>query len=146
MARSRRLFETTREIAASPQTVWSVIVDVEKWPEWTPSMREVKRIDAGPLSIGSRARIKQPRLMPFTWTVTHLERGKGFTWTMRSPGVSVTARHYVDPTPGGSRATLSVQYGGLLAGLVARLTAPVNDRYLQLEADGLKARSESLRS
>jgi hypothetical protein len=84
--------------------------------------------------------------MPFTWTVTHLERGKGFTWTMRSPGVSVTARHYVDPTPGGSRATLSVQYGGLLAGLVARLTAPVNDRYLQLEADGLKARSESLRS
>jgi hypothetical protein len=52
----------------------------------------------------------------------------------------------VDPTPGGSRATLSVQYGGLLAGLVARLTAPVHDRYLQLEADGLKARSESLRS
>lgn len=141
----KKVFETSREIAAPPGTVWNVIADVEKWPQWTPSMREVKRVDSGALAVGSRAKVKQPRLMPFTWTVTELTPGKGFTWSMQSPGVRVTARHYVAPAPPGSRATLSVEYEGPLASLVARVTAKVNDRYLQLEADGLKKRSESLR-
>lgn len=138
-----RTFETTREIAASPQTVWKVIADVEKWPEWTPSMRQVTRVDGGELSLGSRAKVRQPGLMPLTWTVTHLEPNRGFTWTARSPGVRITARHYVEPVPAGSRVTLSVRYEGPLGPLVARLAGTLNDRYLGLEADGLKKRSES---
>src|SRR5262245_24074044 len=33
-------------------------------------------------------------------------RGSSFTWESRSPGVTVTATHAVDPDPGGSRLTL----------------------------------------
>jgi hypothetical protein len=76
--------------------------------------------------------------------VTELEPEKGFTWSARSPGVRITARHYVVPTAAGSRATLSVAYDGPLASLVARLTAKVNAEYLGLEADGLKRRSEAI--
>lgn len=140
-----KVFRTTIDIAAPPQTVWKVIADVERWPEWTPSIKKIKRVNGGALSLGSRAKITQPRLMPMTWVVTDLERGKGFTWTTKSPGVRVTARHYVEPTSTGSRATLSVEYEGALAPLVARLTGRLNDRYLGLEAAGLKRRSEELR-
>lgn len=140
----KKVFETSREIAAPAHVVWTVIADVEKWPEWTPSIRDVRRAEDGQLSIGSRAKVRQPKLLPLTWTVTELEPEKGFTWSARSPGVRITARHYVVPTAAGSRATLSVAYDGPLASLVARLTAKVNAEYLGLEADGLKRRSEAI--
>jgi hypothetical protein len=60
----------------------------------------------------------------------------------RSPGVVASGRHRVEPTAKGSRATLSVAYGGLLARLVTRLLAGITDRYLMYEAAGLKQRSE----
>ncbi len=94
------------------------------------------------MDIGSRARIRQPKLLPAVWRVTELEEGRAFTWVTRSPGVRVKARHHVEPTTHGARATLSLDFSGPLAPLVARLTRGLNERYLALEAEGLKARSE----
>ena len=54
-------FETTVQIDASPQSVWEVMTDVERWPEWTTSVQRVERLDDGPLRVGSRARLKQPK-------------------------------------------------------------------------------------
>jgi hypothetical protein len=76
------------------------------------------------------------------WKLTQIEEGRRFEWVTTGPGVSVVARHSVDPIEGGSRATLSIEFGGLLGGLVGRLTAGLNQRYLQLEVEGLKKRSE----
>jgi len=42
-----------------------------------------------------------------------------------------------------SKATLSLRYEGLLGGLLARLTRGITNRYLAMEAKGLKARSEN---
>jgi hypothetical protein len=84
-------------------------------------------------------------LLPAVWTVIALDPGRGFTWTTSAPGVLVTAHHGVDRLADGtSRATLSIAYSGLLASLVAWLTLGINDRYLGLEAAGLKHRSEQL--
>ena len=52
------------------------------------------------------------------------------------------ARHSVEASEGGSRATLSLQFSGLLGPLVARLTRGLNERYLALEVRGLRTRSE----
>lgn len=134
-------FSTTVDIAAAPERVWAVIADVERWPEWTPSVTRVERLDGGPLAVGSRVRIRQPKLLPVVWQVTELREGQGFIWVTRSPGVRVVARHSVEPAPGGARATLSVQFSGLLARIVARLTRGLNQRYLALEAEGLRGRS-----
>ena len=135
-------FSITIDIHAPPDRVWAVMRDIERWPEWTASVTSVTPLDGGPLAIGARARIRQPRLLPAVWRVTSLQDGSSFAWETRSPGVCVTARHWVEPAPGGSRATLALEFSGLFGPLVARLTRDLNQRYLALEASGLKQRSE----
>jgi uncharacterized membrane protein len=135
-------FSVTADIRATPQRVWAVLSDLEGWPEWTRSVRRIERLDAGPLIVGSRAQIRQPKLPRAIWQITSLEKGRRFTWTTRSPGLSVTAHHDIEATPEGSRVTLAIEFGGPLAPLVGWLTRGLNERYLGLEAAGLKRRSE----
>jgi hypothetical protein len=87
--------------------------------------------------------VRQPKLPPAFWQVKVLDPGRSFTWVSKGPGMIVTARHSVEPTSRGSRATLSIAYDGLLAPLLLWLTRDVNEPYLAMEAQGLKRRSES---
>ena len=136
-----RVFQIDIEIPAPPPRVWKVMTDVERWPEWTASVRSVRRLDNGKFRVGSRARIKQPRFLPAVWEVTDLKEGRSFTWVMHSPGLRAEGHHRVETTASGSRATLSVTYRGKLGGLVARLLGKTTERFLTLEANGLKKRS-----
>jgi uncharacterized protein YndB with AHSA1/START domain len=137
-----RTFSISVDIQAPPPRVWAAMADVERWPEWTASVHSVERLDPGPLAVGSRARIRQPRLPPALWEVVAVDEGRSFTWVSRGPGVRVTARHEVEPAAGGSRATLSLRFDGPFGGLLARVTSGINRRYLGMESSGLKRRSE----
>lgn len=132
------------DISAPPDLVWSIITDVERWHEWTASVRGIRLLDKdkGPLRIGSRALVRQPKLLPAVWKVTALDPGRGFTWTTGAPATWIHAFHAVDPIPTGARVTLRVEFSGPLARVIARLTADLNNRYLAMEAAGLKQRSE----
>lgn len=130
-------------IDAPAERVWQVTSDVERWHEWTPSVRSIRRLDSGPLAVGSVAVIRQPRFPPARWRVTAIEPGRSFTWVSIAPGVRVVAHHSVEPASPGSMATLSIEYQGILGGLLGWLTRSITERYLGLEARGLKARSEN---
>ena len=136
-------FQIAVDIAAPPEVVWAVMADAERWHEWTPSVRSIRFLDPGPVRVGARALIRQPRFPPAVWTVTELNPGRSFIWTSGAPGMRVFGHHSVDPAPGGSRATLRLQYQGALGGLFARMTRGITNRYLGYEANGLKARSEA---
>lgn len=139
-------FAITIGIDAPPDRVWAVMRDVERWPEWTPTVTEVRRLEQGPLAVGSRCLIRQPKLLPARWVVTELDDARRrFTWLTTGPGMKLDARHWVEEVGGRSRVTLSIEFSGMLAPLFARLTAKLNERYLTLEADGLKTRCEGAR-
>lgn len=135
-------FQISIAIEAPPDIVWSVMADVERWHEWTPSVRSIRVLDR-PIRVGSRALIRQPKFPPAVWTVTALDAGRSFTWKSGMPGVWVYAHHSVEPTPSGTRATLALHHQGVVARLVGRLTRDITNRYLKYEAEGLKRRSEA---
>ena len=134
---------TSIDVAAAPDRVWAVLVDVERWPEWTDSVTGVRPLDPGPLAVGSRVEVSQPRIPTGTYTVTALDPGRAFTWEQRQPGSTVAAHHTCARLPdGGTRVELRVVMSGALGGVVGRLYRRLTDRYLAMEAAGLKARAE----
>jgi uncharacterized membrane protein len=138
-------FEATIDVTAPAQRLFEVYTDVERWPEWTDSVTSVERLDQGPLNVGSRARIKQPRLPAAMWEVTEVVAGHSFTWMAQSPGIITTASHVVTaPASGGPvRVTASLEQAGLLGPLLGFLTKKLTNRYLQMELRGLKAHCEA---
>ena len=136
-------FATSVDIAASPQRVWEVMSDIDRWHEWTPSITRITRLRGAAFAVGTRALGRQPKLPPAIWKITAIEPGRSFTWVSRAPGLVVVARHSVEPAPLGAHATLSVEISGMFGGLWARLTRTLTEKYLALEAAGLKARSEN---
>ena len=135
-------FEASIEITAPAQRVFDVYSDIERWPEWTDSVTTVERLDEGPLRVGSRARIRQPRLPTAEWEVTELAPGTFFTWVARGPGIVTTGSHIVAATDleGQVTATASLQQAGPLGWVLGHLTRRLTERYLDMEVRGLKAR------
>ena len=136
-------FSISTDIDAPAERVYEVMADIERWHEWTPSVTSIKRLDAGSFIAGSRALIRQPNFPPALWTVTAADGKRSFTWLNRAPGIKVTAHHSVDTVGRVSRATLALRYEGFFGGLLARLTRGITNRYLRMEANGLKKRSEN---
>jgi uncharacterized membrane protein len=135
--------EQTIAINAPQAKVWAVLVDVERWPEWTASMEKVERLDDGPFGLGSRVRIKQPRFPALVWKVTAFEPGAYFAWHASGRGVSTTAGHRITATDGGCSVTLSLDQGGPMSWLASLLYKKVSSEYVDMEAQGLKRFAES---
>ena len=138
-------FTVSIDIDSPPERVYAVMADVERWPEWTPTVTKIGPLTPAPFAVGSRIRVVQPGFPPAVWRVSEIVEGRSFTWISGAPGIRVTAKHAADPRPGGSRATLTIRYEGLFGSLFGRLTRDVNQRYIGLEAQGLKSRSEGAR-
>lgn len=139
-----RTHRTEIEIDAPADAVWAVMSDVERWPEWTASIRRVRRLDEGEFRVGSSARINQPRLLPATWTVETLEPGRSFSWTTTSPGLHIVGHHDVEAlSETRCRVVLTTVANGALAAIADSLTGTLAQRYIETEAAGLKRRSEA---
>ena len=137
-------FRHVVEIRVSPAHVWNVLLDVEHWPEWTTSVSKVQRMDIGHLTLGSRTRIWQPKLMPSVWQVTSLdERRHIFAWTTHTFGIKIVARHQVDAIGARSRVTLSLSYTGVVGAVLARAYRDLNWEYLTREANGIRGHCEA---
>jgi uncharacterized membrane protein len=129
--------------AASPEQVWALLVDVERWPEITKSISTARRVDEGPLRVGSEAIIEQPRLPRARWRVTELEPGHSFTWETSARGLTTVGGHIVDPDSQGSRLTLTLSMHGPLARPLYALTSRLSRRYLTMEMEGFRRTAES---
>ena len=137
-------YETSIDIDADPQRIWSILTDVERWPEWTASVVRVERVSSEPFSIGSRILIKQPRLRKAIWTVIALEPLVEFTWKSTMPGLTTIGSHRLEQRASGTMTvTLSIDQRGALAPAIGLFVSKMTRRYMDYERRGLRARSEA---
>ena len=131
-------------IAAEPEVVWALTEDVESWPSMTPTMKSVERLDDGPIRVGSTARVVQPGQRPTVWTVGAIEPGRVFEWSARVMGMSMVARHVIEPAPRGCVNTLILEITGGASSVLGRVLGRRLRAVLETENAGFKSRAESL--
>jgi uncharacterized membrane protein len=133
----------TIHISAAPDTVWAVTIDVERWPEWTPTVTSVEILTDKPLRLGSIARIKQPMQPAADWVVTEFVSGRRFAWETRRASLRMKGIHELSAEDAGTANVLRVEAQGILASLLWPMLRLAIGKALADENRGLKARCEA---
>lgn len=131
-------------IDASPGLVWDVTVDVERWPEWTPTVTAAQLLGGGVLRPGAEAKLQQPGQPEARWVVTTFERGRGFTWETRRPGLRMIATHEIVRERAGVKNILSIEAKGIMAMALRPILRKTFRRALAEENLGLKKYCEAM--
>jgi uncharacterized membrane protein len=137
-------FAQSIDIDASRQRVWDVLSDLEAWPQRIETVDVVELLTPTPVGESSRVRLKQPKLPEGTWDVTVWDAPSYFEWRQKSGGVTTVAGHRVEAlAEGRSRLTLTLDMRGLLVPIVALFYKGMTNRYMTIEAQGMKRAAES---
>ncbi|MGO4444258.1 SRPBCC family protein [Mycobacterium sp. 2YAF39] len=96
-----------RHVAARPEAVWSVLVDLDAWPRWGLSVQRAELDDAGPLKLGSRGKVWTPFGIALPFEITEFDAGRRWAWDVAGVGAT---RHEVQPREGGSRVAFGVPW------------------------------------
>ena len=137
-------FETSIEIDASQQRVWDVLGDLEAWPQRIETVDTVDVLTPAPLTKGSRVRLKQPKLPEGTWDITVWDAPAYFEWTQKESGTTIVAGHRVEALgEGRARLTLTIEMRGILVPVMGLFYKGLTNRYMNLEAEGMKRAAET---
>lgn len=131
--------EDVISIDSSPSHIWNVTVDIEHWPEWTPTVTAARRLDDGPFDVGSAALVEQPGLPKARWVVSEFVEGERFTWETRVRGMRMVATHEVTPRGAdGATSTLRLEISGMAALILSPILRRSAKQSLARENAGLK--------
>jgi uncharacterized membrane protein len=137
-------FEKSIDIDAPRERVWDVLSDIGAWPQRIETVDSVEVLTSAPISVGSRVRLKQPKLPEGTWDITVWDAPSYFEWTQKTGGTTSVAGHRVDALgDDGARLTLTLDMRGILIPIVALFYKGLTERYMTLEAEGMKRAAES---
>jgi uncharacterized membrane protein len=137
-------FEKSVEINAPQQRVWDVLSDLEGWPQRIETVDVVEVLTPPPVSKGGRVRLKQPKLPEGTWDVTTWHAPSYFEWTQKTGGNTSIAGHRVEALDEDrARLTLTLEMRGFLIPVIALFYKGLVNRYMNLEAEGMKRAAEA---
>jgi len=119
----RHQLHTEIDIEASPEVVWDILTDLERYADWNPFVVS----STGDVEIGKRLtnRLQPPggKAMTFRPTVTAVASGQVFEWLGRLgfPGI-FDGRHRfeLEATSNGTRLVHSEHLSGVLVPLVRK--------------------------
>ena len=138
-------FEKSIEVDASQQRDWDVLSDLEVWPRRIETVDTVELLTPAPFAKGSRVRLKQPKLPEGIWEITVWDAPSYFEWTQKTGGVMSVAGHRVEALDAGrARLTLSLDMRGFLIPVIGLFYKGLTNRYMNLEAEGMKRAAETL--
>lgn len=141
---------TEIRIAASPERVWDVLMDFERYPDWNPFVRSIE----GSPRPGERIRVRlePPGMKGMTLRprVVAVERPRLFRWQghLFVPGLFDGEHSFEIGAPdgdedGGVRFVQSERFGGVLVPLLRRLIDENTRRGFDAMNEALKRRAEA---
>ena len=137
-------FEKSIDIDAPPQRVWDVLSALEEWPQRIETVDSVELLTPAPIAKGSRVQLKQPKLPEGTWEITVWDAPSYFEWTQKAGGATSVAGHRIEALgEGRARLTLTLDIRGLLIPIMMLFYKDLTNRYMNLEAEGMKRAAES---
>jgi len=97
--------DVTVDLTPDPHTVFEVLLDISRTPEWVTICRAVLHVDAGTPQPGGQCRQRYAlRGAPFvvTWTLDSLVPDRHISWTGRGPARSIASiEQDLEPIEGG---------------------------------------------
>lgn len=96
----------SRFIPVPPERAWALLTDVDRWPDWGPSISSAA-LDAGVLAAGSAGTVRTVLGPALRFRVTQFRPGRYWAWSVA--GVPATG-HRVDPAAGGCTVTFEVPW------------------------------------
>ena len=95
-------------IAASSSAAWDVLVDLDAWPKWGPTVSGA-RLDSPHTELALKATGTVQTALGFgvPFVVTEFEPGRHWAWKVA--GVPAT-HHRVEPVGGSARVTIAVPW------------------------------------
>ncbi|MEM7111400.1 MAG: SRPBCC domain-containing protein [Chloroflexota bacterium] len=135
-------FTATANIQASAETIWAILTDGERYPEWDPWADKIEGTIAPGETIKAFSKLSPGRAFPAK--VTGFDVGKRMEWTGGMPlGLFKGVRSFVlkPEVDGTITFTLREEFTGLLLPLIGR-TLPDMTQAFNDFARGLKGRAE----
>jgi len=140
-----KTIEHVTDIASSPEVVWGVLSDVDRYPEWNPLLR-IERFPervGDQLSVTVKAGKRENRFRP---TVLELEPGRALVWKGRllMPGLFDGVHELrVEPRDGGtSRFVHRETVRGVLVPLVGGILRDTDAGFAAMN-EALRERAET---
>ncbi len=107
LALRNRMPTVERHIAAPPGVVWNLLVDLEAWPQWGPSIQRAQLAAPGPLKRGSHGRVWTPFGLALPFEITEFDEKRCWAWDVAGIGAT---RHEVQAEGAGTRVAFSVPW------------------------------------
>ena len=121
--------------AATPDRLWAIVSEVERWGDRLPTIDLVRPLGSGPAGVGSKFEVRQPGLPKAVWEISDWQPGRSFTWVSAGPGIRSTAVHTVRQDDDGSRLDLSLEWTGPLARVLELLIGRKARGMVETEAE-----------
>ena len=122
--------------------MWEVLVDYEAPPRWSLRVQEARVLDDGPLSEGSRIRLRIDRNR-FTATVVEINPPERLSLLVKGPGFRVTHSYGLHPGVEETTVTIRADYRGPIGRLALRLMSGSVRRDLTGELAAIKTAAEA---
>jgi uncharacterized protein YndB with AHSA1/START domain len=130
---------TEIEIDSPPESVWAVLTDFDRWPEWNTDVKSMSF--SGPVTVGSQFRW---RAGPGTIasTIVQVESPRRIVWLGKTLGIKAVHAWTLEPRAGGTLVRTEESYDGLVARLFRGPLQKTLDTSLERGLGFLKAEVE----
>jgi hypothetical protein len=137
-------FARTIQIEAPAADIWATMVDVERWPIWASQFERLEQLEAGPLALGSRVRVRPKGMPAAVWKVSEYEEGHAFTWgSSLAPGMRLVGGHVLTADGDTTEAEFWLEADGVLGTLLGPvLRRMIFSRNTRSATEGLKRHME----